>query len=183
MPAVSLVDLLNCKFSPKSHQTTSDVRSSAASRTSPNSHVPFRKPPLVVIAHARRLDASELRVRQRTPPIKEQTIVHREPGSAARPHMIWLFREGEDFARRSLQFGSREGWSTPSPRASASAPFSTKEYFRKIASVKSGIAGPAIVSESGMSYAGPRGDRTNIRTFLDVARSFFGKPARPSCLT
>jgi aminoethylphosphonate catabolism LysR family transcriptional regulator len=170
-PAVSVsVDFSNSQIlAEKLINYELDVAFLGRIKEQPEFHtLPFRNPPLVVIA-------------PRTPPwtgrnsvsvkdLKDQTIVHREPGSAARAAHDRLFEKAKISPSRRLQFGSREGVVNAVAEGVGVGTIFDEGILPQDRVVKLRIAGPAIVSKVDVVCLAARRSNQLISSFLGVAQ-------------
>lgn len=139
--------------------------------------VPFRNPPLVVIAPRTAPWTARRSVSVRD--LKDETIIRREPGSAARMAHDRLFAKARIAPARILQFGSREGVVSAVAEGIGVATIFDEGILPQDRVVKLKIAGAAISSRVDVvCLAGRRTDRL-IAGFLDAAGQIVRETARP----
>lgn len=139
--------------------------------------LPFRKPPLVVIAprDARWSSARSVAVRD----LKDETIICREPGSAARLAHDHLFKKAKVSPRRSVQFGSREGVVSAVAEGVGLATIFDEGLLPEDRVVKLPIEGVDIVSRVDVVCLSDRRGNRLIARFFDVARDIL-RATKPS---
>jgi aminoethylphosphonate catabolism LysR family transcriptional regulator len=170
-PAVAVsVDFFNSQvLTEKLVNYELDVAILGRVRNQPEFHtLPFRNPPLVVIA------PRDPRWRRRNSvavqDLAHETIVCREPGSAARAAHDQLFEKAKVSPSRSLQFGSREGVVGAVAEGVGVGTIFDEGILPEDRVVKLSIAGPAIVSRVDVVCLADRRSNRLISGFLDVAR-------------
>jgi aminoethylphosphonate catabolism LysR family transcriptional regulator len=142
--------------------------------------LPFRNPPLVVIAPraAPWIGRNSVSVKD----LEEQTIVCREPGSAARTAHDRLLAKGRIAPKRSIQLGSREGVVNAVAAGVGVGTIFDEGVLPQDRVVKLTIAGPAIVSRVDIVCLAARRSSPLISGFLDTAQDILqstGRPRRP----
>jgi aminoethylphosphonate catabolism LysR family transcriptional regulator len=138
--------------------------------------LPFRKPPLVVIAPRKSPWIGRNSVTAKD--LKDETIVRREPGSAAREAHDRLFEKARISPSRSLQFGSREGVVGAVAEGMGVATIFDEGNLPQDRVVKLKIAGAAIVSRVDVVCLADRRSNQLISSFLDVAQEILREAAR-----
>jgi aminoethylphosphonate catabolism LysR family transcriptional regulator len=140
-------------------------------KSQPEFHMlPFRSPPLVVIA-------------PRAPPwtgrnsvsvkdLTKETVVCREPGSAARAAHDRLFEKAKISPNRILQLGSREGVVSAVAEGVGVGTIFDEGILPRDRVVKLKIAGSAIVSRVDVVCLADRRSNQLISSFLEVAQEF-----------
>jgi DNA-binding transcriptional LysR family regulator len=139
--------------------------------------LPFRNPPLVVIAPRSRPWIGRNSVSAKD--LKERIIVCREPGSAARAAHDRLFEKAKISPSRSLQFGSREGVVNAVAEGVGVGTIFDEGILPQDRVVKLRIAGPAIVSRVDVVCLDARRSNQLIAGFLDVAQGLLQQMGRP----
>jgi aminoethylphosphonate catabolism LysR family transcriptional regulator len=130
--------------------------------------LPFRNPPLVVIAP--RIAPWTGRQSVSVKELREQTIVCREPGSAARAAHDSLFGKVHFLPSRILQFGSREGVVSAVAEGVGIGTIFDEGIVPRDRVVTLRIVGPAIISRVDVVCVTDRRSNPVISSFLDVAR-------------
>ena len=172
-PAVSVsVDFFNSQIlAEKLVDYELDVAILGRIKNQPEFHtLPFRHPPLVVIAP--RLPRWTGRRSVAVKDLAQETIVCREPGSAARAAHDQLFERAKVSPSRSLQLGSREGVVGAVAEGVGIGTIFDEGILPEDRVVKLRIAGPAIVSRVDVVCLADRRSNRLISGFLDVAREF-----------
>jgi LysR family transcriptional regulator, low CO2-responsive transcriptional regulator len=130
--------------------------------------LPFRKPPLVVIAPRTSRWASMNSVSVKD--LKDETMICREPGSAARVAHDRLFEKAKISPRRSFQFGSREGVVSAVAEGVGLGTIFDEGILPEDRVVKLMIAGAAVVSRVDVVCLSERQTNQLIAGFFTVAR-------------
>jgi LysR family transcriptional regulator, low CO2-responsive transcriptional regulator len=139
-------------------------------KTRPEFHtLAFRNPSLVVIAPRRSPWAERETVAVRD--LRNETIIRREPGSAARAVHDRLFAKAKVAPRRSLEFGSREGVIGAVAEGVGVATIFDEGIIPSDV-VKLKIDGPTDVLRVDVVCLADRRQNPLIAGFLDVAREF-----------
>lgn len=135
----------------------------------PKFHVlPFSQPPLIVIAPR---NAKWLRRRSvSAADLKDEIIIRRERGSAARATNDRFFEKIKIPATRIFQFGSREGIIAAVAEGVGVATIFDEGFFPKDRIVKLTIDGPPFASKVDVVCLSDRQSTPLISNFLDVAR-------------
>lgn len=135
--------------------------------------LPFRDPPLVVIAPRvvpwigrQSISISEL---------NKQTIVHREPGSAARAAHDQLFAKSKISPGRAVQFASREGVVNAVAEGIGIGTIFDEGILPDDRVIKLKITGPTIHSRVEIVCLADRRSNKLISSFLDIAQAMLKK--------
>jgi LysR family transcriptional regulator, low CO2-responsive transcriptional regulator len=171
-PAVSIsVDFSNSQtLAEKLLAYELDVAVLGRIKREPKFHtLPFRDPPLVIIAPriARWSGRKTIPVRE----LDGQTFVCREPGSAARAAQDRLFAKSEISASRIVQFASREGVVNAVAEGIGVGTIFDEGILPDDRVVKLKIAGPTIHSRVEIVCRTDRRSNKLIASFLDIAQS------------
>ncbi len=179
-PAVSLsVDFSNSQIlAERLINYELDVAVLGRIKTQPAFHtLPFRKPPLVVIAPRNSRWSSETCIAVKD--LKDETIVCREPGSAARLAHDHLFKRAKVLPRRTLQFGSREGIVSAVAEGVGLATLFDEGILPEDRVVKLQIDGAVVVSRVDVVCLSDRRTNRLIASFFDAARDIL-RETKPS---
>ena len=140
-------------------------------KSQPEFHrLPFRNPSLVVIAP--RIPPWSGRSSVSVKDLKDQTIVRRESGSAARAAHDRLFDKARISPTRTLEFGSREGVVGAVAEGVGVGTIFDEGILPEDRVIKLKIAGPAVVSRVDVVCRADRRSNRLISSFLDVAAEF-----------
>ena len=131
--------------------------------------MPFRDPPLVVIVP--RIAPWIGRQSVSIPELNKQTIVCREPGSAARAAHDRLFAKSKISASRVVQFASREGVVNAVAEGIGIGTIFDEGILPGDRVIKLKISGPAIHSRVEIVCLADRKTNKLISSFLDIART------------
>jgi aminoethylphosphonate catabolism LysR family transcriptional regulator len=170
-PAVTIsVDFFNSQIlAEKLVNYELDVAVLGRVRSQPEFHtLPFRNPPLVVIAPRRSPWTGRSSVAAED--LARHTLVCREPGSAARAAHDRLLKRAKISPGRSVQFGSREGVVNAVAEGVGIGTIFDEGILPQDRVVKLALAGPAIVSRVDVVCLAARRSNRLISGFLDVAR-------------
>jgi aminoethylphosphonate catabolism LysR family transcriptional regulator len=147
-----------------------DIAFLGSIKSRPEFHtLPFRNPSLVVIAPriAPWIERNSLAIKD----LRNETIVRREAGSAARAVHDRLFAKAKVAPRRSLEFGSREGVIGAVAEGVGVATI-FDEGIIPVNVVKLKIDGPTDVLRVDVVCLADRRQASLIAAFLEVAREF-----------
>lgn len=147
-------------------------------RHQPEFHtLPFTHPPLVVIAP--RNDKWIGRRSVSLKDLKDETIVRREPGSAARASHDRFFQHAKIPSDRILQFGSREGVINAIAEGVGVGTIFDEGILPLDRVVKLKIIGPPILSKVDIVCLADRQSNPLISSFLKIAQELLAEREKP----